>query len=113
MRMTSRSSTITEPAAALPPLHPGEVLREEFMAPLGMTAYRVAKACRIPRTRIERIVREEVGITADTALRLARLFGTSAEFWLNLQARHDLEASRLLIAEELAQIEPAGDRAAA
>jgi addiction module HigA family antidote len=112
--MTPKSSTITElKTSPLPPLHPGEVLREEFMAPLGLTAYRVAKACRIPRTRIERVVREEVGITADTALRLGRLFGTSAEFWLTLQARHDIEASRLRIAAELDQIEPAAERAAA
>ena len=60
------------PMQPLPPLHPGEVLREEFMEPLGLTAYALAKACRVPRTRIERIAREEIGITADTALRLGR-----------------------------------------
>src|SRR3974390_2582159 len=79
----------------LPPMHPGEMLREEFLEPLSLTPYAVAKACGVPRTRIERIAREELGISADTALRLARFFGTSAEFWLNLQAMHDLTKARL------------------
>lgn len=70
----------------LPPLHPGEVLREEFLLPLGLTPYAVAKACKVPRTRIERITREEIGITADTALRLGRYFGIEPTFWLDLQA---------------------------
>jgi len=74
----------------LAPMHPGEVLREEFMEPLGLSAGKVAKAANVPRTRIERIVREEIGITADTAVRLGKVFATSPEFWINLQARHDL-----------------------
>lgn len=78
-------------AAKLAPLHPGEVLREEFMEPYGLSAYALAKACHIPRTRIERIAREETGITTDTALRLAAFFGTTAEFWLNLQNRFEME----------------------
>lgn len=90
----------------LPPMHPGEMLREEFLAPLGLTPYAVAKACGVPRTRIERIVREELGISADTALRLARLFGTSAEFWRNLQTRYDVLTAERLIGKELKQIEP-------
>ena len=90
----------------LPPLHPGEVLREEFLKPLSLSPYAVAKACHVPRTRIERIVREEIGITADTALRLAKLFGTSAEFWLGLQADYDMETTRAKIASEIASIEP-------
>ena len=77
-------------SAALPPMHPGEMLREEFLLPLGLTAGKLAKACSVPRTRIERIVNEEMGISADTALRLGKVLGTSAEFWLNLQARYDL-----------------------
>jgi addiction module HigA family antidote len=93
-------------AGQLPPLHPGEVLREEFLNPLGLTAYGVAKACNVPRTRIERIVREEIGITADTALRLGRLFGTTPEFWLTLQMRFDVETSRKRIGAELAGITP-------
>lgn len=90
----------------LRPLHPGEVLREEFMIPLGLTAYAVAKACQTPRTRIERIAREETSVTADTALRLGKLFGTSAEFWLGLQDDHDLESARMAIADTIAQIKP-------
>jgi addiction module HigA family antidote len=90
----------------LPPLHPGEVLREEFLKPLDLSAYAVAKACHVPRTRIERIVREEIGITADSALRLAKLFGTSPEFWLGLQADYEMETTRTEIAGELAAIQP-------
>lgn len=75
----------------LPPLHPGEVLREEFMVPLGLSAGAIANACHLPRTRIERIAKEEIGITADTALRLAAAFDTSPEFWLNLQTQYELE----------------------
>jgi addiction module HigA family antidote len=74
-------------AKKLPPLHPGEILREEFLLPMQLTPYALAQACGVPRTRIERLAREETPVTADTALRLARYFGTSAEFWMNLQAR--------------------------
>ena len=88
----------------LAPLHPGELLREEFMKPLSLSAYAVAKACHLPRTRIERIAREEIGVRADTALRLAKLFGTSVEFWLGLQADYDIETTRSRIADELAGI---------
>jgi len=90
----------------LPPLHPGEVLREEFLIPFKLTAYRLAKALNVPRTRIERISREEIGITADTALRLARYFGTSADFWLNLQSNYDKETAELALAKEIKAIEP-------
>ncbi|KPF65873.1 XRE family transcriptional regulator [Bosea sp. AAP35] len=93
-------------ADRLPPLHPGEVLREEFMTPLGLSAYAVAKACGTPRTRIERIAREQTGITADSALRLGKLFGTSAEFWLGLQDDYDLEAARLSLSDDIARIKP-------
>ncbi len=90
----------------LPPLHPGEVLREEFLVPLKLTAYRLASALNVPRTRIERICREEIGITADTALRLARYFGTSPDFWLHLQSDYDKETAELALAEEIKAIEP-------
>jgi addiction module HigA family antidote len=93
-------------------MHPGEVLREEFMQPLGLTAYHIAKACRLPRTRIERIAKEEVGITADTALRLAKLFDTTPAFWMNLQDRYELELARRKIARHLEAIEPRQLRAA-
>lgn len=95
-----------EIVATLPPLHPGEVLREEFMVPLGLSAYAVAKACHVPRTRIERISREEIGITADTALRLGRLFGTTPELWLNLQRDYDLLTARERAGSDLNAIEP-------
>ena len=75
----------------LNPPHPGEVLREEFMEPLGLTAYELATACLIPRTRIERIVLEEIGISADTALRLATFFDTTPDFWMRLQDRYEIE----------------------
>lgn len=94
-------------ARKLAPLHPGEVLREEFMEPFGLSAYRLAEACLIPRTRIERIVREEIGVTADTALRLARFFGTTPEFWVRLQERHEIETKQRAIAGELKKIKPA------
>ncbi len=91
--------------ATLPPMHPGEMLREEFLKPLGLSPYRVAKACGVPRTRIERIAREELGITADTALRLGKFFGTTPGFWINLQKRYDLEVAERAIAKELEAIE--------
>ena len=81
-------------AKKLPPMHPGEVLREEFLVPLGLSAGALAKACGVPRTRIERIVDEKNSITADTALRLGHWFGTSAEFWLNLQKLYELRLAR-------------------
>lgn len=74
----------------MPAVHPGEVLREEFLIPYAMSAYQLAKAIKVPRTRIERIAKEQTGVTSDTALRLARFFGTSSQFWMNLQSSHDL-----------------------
>ena len=93
--------------AKLAPMHPGEVLREEFLVPLGLKPYSVAKMLDIPRTRIERIAAEEIGITADTALRLGKLFGTSADFWLNLQSRYDMLMAQKKIGRELSKIKPA------
>jgi len=89
----------------LPPMHPGEVLREEFMEPHGLTAYRLAKILGIARPRLERIVREEIGISADTGLRLAKAFDTSVEFWLRLQDQFEIETARASIAKELDRIE--------
>jgi addiction module HigA family antidote len=91
----------------LPPLHPGEVLREEFMEPLRLTAYTLAARLDVPRTRIERIAKEETGITVDTALRLGAYFHTTAEFWMNLQNRFELETAlrNRGIARELHRIE--------
>ena len=78
----------------MPPVHPGEILREEFMKPLGLSINKLALELRVPATRISEIVRERRRITADTALRLARYFRTNPEFWLNLQNFYDLEVSR-------------------
>jgi len=78
----------------LPPVHPGEVLQEEFLKPLAISQYRLAKEISVAPRRINEIVQGKRAITADTALRLARYFGTSDRFWLNLQTRYDLEAER-------------------
>lgn len=88
------------------PLHPGEILREEYLVPLGLTAGKLAKALGVPRTRIERIVKEEIGITTDTALRLARYFDTSPDVWLNLQQTYDVAVGAEQLADDLAAIEP-------
>ncbi|HVG27502.1 MAG TPA: HigA family addiction module antitoxin [Acidobacteriaceae bacterium] len=91
MRMKSKSSTTTKRTKRTPPLHPGEMLREEFMIPLGLSANAVALAMRVPTTRITEIVNERRGITADTALRLAKLFRMTPEFWMGLQIDYDLD----------------------
>lgn len=78
----------------LAPVHPGEVLLEDFMKPNGLTAYRVAKDIGVPALRINQIVKGERGVSADTALRLARYFGTSAEVWVRIQARYELEMAQ-------------------
>jgi antitoxin HigA-1 len=90
----------------LPPLHPGEVLREEFLVPLKMSAGALAKACGVPRTRIERLASEQIGITADTALRLSKALGTTPELWMNLQNSFDVKTAMLHISKELDEIEP-------
>lgn len=90
----------------LRPIHPGEILREEFLAPLGMSAYALAVHLRVPRTRIERLVREETPVPPDTALRLARYWGTTPDFWLGLQAQFDLETAQDGMSEEIAAIRP-------
>ena len=79
---------------AHPPIHPGETLLEEFLEPMELSQYRLAKDISVPARRINEIVHGKRGITADTALRLARYFGTSERFWMNLQIRHDLEVER-------------------
>jgi addiction module HigA family antidote len=82
------------PRRAHPPIHPGEILEKEFLEPLELTQYRLAKEISVPARRINEIVHGTRAISADTALRLARYFGTSDEFWLNLQMRYDLEVER-------------------
>ena len=89
---------------ALAPVHPGEILKQEFLLPLGMSAGQLARKLHVPRTRIERLVSETTPVTVDTALRLARFFGTTPEFWMNLQTRYDLTVQAGAMAAELAEI---------
>lgn len=86
------------------PIHPGEILREEFLVPLSLSANALAIALGVPAPRINDIARERRGITADTALRLARYFGTSAEFWMGLQADYDLRIAATAANDALARI---------
>ena len=88
----------------LPNIHPGEVLQEEFLAPLGITAYRLSKEIDIPQTRISEIIKGNRRITADTALRFSRYFGNSPKFWLGLQDDYDLEEEQQQKQDELARI---------
>ena len=78
----------------MPPIHPGETLREDFLKPLGMTVHRMAMELSVPATRVNDIVRGKRAITADTALRLARYFGTTPQFWMSLQANYELELAQ-------------------
>lgn len=80
-------------AKKMPPIHPGETIREDILKPLGLSVNRLAMDLHVPVTRMNEIVNGRRSITADTALRLARYLGTSAQFWLNLQAKHDLEVA--------------------
>ena len=86
-------------------IHPGEILQEEFLEPLGVTAYRVAKDIHIPQTRISQIIKGNRRITADTALRLSAYFGNSAQFWLGLQDDYDIEEERNKLGLELESIQ--------
>lgn len=96
----------------LPPIHPGEILREEFLKPLKLSAYKVAKDLGIPANRITGIVNEQRAITADTAVLLGHYFSTSAEVWMNLQARYDLRIAQRAAAAQLRKL-PRHDTAAA
>ena len=90
-------------ATKLPPVHPGDVLLEEFLEPAGLSQYRLAKDISVPPRRINEIVHGKRGVTADTALRLARYFGTTPRFWLNLQAQYDLDVESDRLGDRLAQ----------
>ena len=94
------------PTNKMRPIHPGEVLREEFLVPLGVNAHALAMELKVPAPRINDIVRERRSITPNTALRLARYFGTTPQFWLNLQTRFDLEAGKDQIGAALESIRP-------
>ncbi len=93
-------------STTISPIHPGEVLLEEFLEPLGVTQHHLAISIGVPPRRINEIVHGQRRITADTALRLSRYFGTSDRFWLNLQTRYDLETQKDVIWQELEQIHP-------
>ena len=91
-------------------IHPGEVLREEFLRPLKLSAYQLARRLRVPPPRVNDIVLERRGISADTAVRLARFFGTTEQFWLNLQANYEISLVKAEHAAEIALIEPTAAR---
>jgi addiction module HigA family antidote len=90
----------------MPPVYPGEILLEEFLQPLEVSQYQLAKAVDVPARRINEIVHGQRRITADTALRLSRYFGTSERFWMNLQARYDLEVEKDRLGSALDDIRP-------
>ena len=92
-------------ASIFPPIHPGEILREEYLVPLGLKPYTLAKKLHVPRTRIERLVSETTPVTPDTALRLAKFFGTTPRFWMNMQASYDLAVEGEAKKAEIASIE--------
>lgn len=92
-------------SSILPPVHPGEILREEYLAPLGMSAGALARRLHVPRTRIERLAGEQTSMTPDTALRLAKFFRTTPEFWMNMQASFDLKKEASALEGELAAID--------
>ena len=95
------AEVIDREAQPIGPIHPGTVLQEEFLDPVGLSAYALAKAISVPRNRIAEITHGERAVTADTALRLARFFGTSPDFWLGLQMAYDLEATRAALGDRL------------
>ncbi len=109
MPVTLKSSITTKlKQPRIPPLHPGEMLREEFMVPMGLSAHALAIAIGVPATRITEIVNERRGITADTALRLGQYFQVSAEFWMNVQQKFELDRARDASLEEVVRsIRPA------
>ncbi len=90
----------------IPNIHPGEILQEDFLEPLGLSAYRLAKETGLSPTRIGQIIHGKRSITAETALRLSKFFGNSAEFWLGLQIEHDLRQERKVHRKDLARIRP-------
>ena len=100
------TTTKGKPFRVVPPVHPGEYLAEEYMAPLGLSAYTLAARLDVPRTRIERLCKGLTGVSPDTALRLAQFFGTTPEFWMNLQALHDLTLAEQQAGAAIALITP-------
>jgi addiction module HigA family antidote len=96
----------------LPPVHPGEILLEDFLIPMGITRYRLAKSIGVPQRRIDEICIGKRAVTADTALRLARFFGTDAQSWMNLQGQYDLESAEMVLSERIEhEVKPFKDAA--
>jgi addiction module HigA family antidote len=95
-----------------PPVHPGEYLQEELLAPLGLTPYALAARIGVPRTRVERLIRQDTAVTPDTALRLGRFFSMSPEFWINMQGLYDLTIAELAADDSIRAIEPMASPAA-
>jgi addiction module HigA family antidote len=93
-------------------IHPGEILRQEFLKPMNLSVYRLAREIRVPVPRLNDIVLEKRGISADTAVRLARFFGTTESFWMNLQASYDVRKTKAALMKELAKIKPRGESVA-
>ena len=107
------SKAIARGAAKLPPIHPGEILMEEFLRPLGVTQYRLAQGIGVDARRINAIIHGKRSITAETALLFSRFFGNSAEFWMGLQSQYDLEMEQDRLADRLNQVSEHGARATA
>jgi addiction module HigA family antidote len=101
---------MNNPINAMRPIHPGEVLREEFLLPLNITPHALAMALHVPAPRINDVVRERRAVTVDTALRLAQYFGNSAEFWLGMQTDYDMAKARAGMGDALARIERCAER---
>ena len=97
---------MTDRTKIMPPIHPGETLQEDFLKPLGLTAARLARELSVPAGRIGDIIHGRQGVTADTALRLGRYFGTTPQFWMNLQANYDLETAQDERGSEITDITP-------
>ncbi len=97
---------MTKKTKKLSPLHPGEVLREEFLVPLDMSAGKLAKVMDVPRTRVERIANEETDITATSALLLGKALGTTPEFWMNLQVAYDLAVAKKEVGKKIDRVDP-------
>jgi antitoxin HigA-1 len=89
------------PRKTMAPMHPGEVLQTEFLEPMGITQYRLAKSLKVPARRINEIVHGKRSISADTALRLSRHFGTSERFWMNLQTRYEIETQKDMLGDRI------------
>jgi antitoxin HigA-1 len=99
--MSKKALQTTPPKNGMRPIHPGEILREEFLVPLTMSAHALSIALRVPAPRVNDIVRERRGVTPDTALRLSRFFGTTAQFWVALQTEYDLKVAQAEVGKQI------------